>query len=70
MTTSTHAKPPGLAHFALFYRSEPEYLDAVVPFVLDGLVNDEPVLVAVPERELAVLRTTLARACQEGRWPT
>ncbi|EUA08059.1 MEthanogen/methylotroph, DcmR Sensory domain protein [Mycobacterium kansasii 732] len=65
MTTSTRVKPPGLSHSALFYRSEPEYLDAVVPFVLDGLCNDEPVLVAVPERKRAVLRTALGSACQK-----
>lgn len=37
----------------------------MVPFVLDGLRNDEPVLVAVLGRKLAVLRATLGSACQK-----
>jgi anti-sigma regulatory factor (Ser/Thr protein kinase) len=52
----------GLLHSALFYRREREYLDGVVPFVLDGLRRAEPVLIAVPARNLDVLRGKLGDA--------
>lgn len=50
-------------HSALFYRSQREYLGAVMPFVLDGLRNGEPVLVAVPTDNLAMVRDELGDAC-------
>ncbi len=43
-------------HPALFYASDDEYLDALVPFVTDGLARREPVAVAVPGDRLSVLR--------------
>ncbi|GHF05733.1 anti-sigma regulatory factor [Amycolatopsis deserti] len=43
-------------HPALFYSSDEEYLDALVPFVTDGLARREPVAVAVPGDRLRVLR--------------
>ncbi|MGW4590984.1 anti-sigma factor RsbA family regulatory protein [Amycolatopsis thermoflava] len=43
-------------HPALFYGSDDEYLDALVPFVTDGLARREPVAVAVPGDRLSVLR--------------
>ncbi|GAA0453144.1 sensor histidine kinase [Streptomyces sp. NPDC046215] len=46
-------------HPALFYRDEAEYLAGTVPFVLDGLAAGEPVAVAVPGRQLALLRDAL-----------
>ncbi|BBZ48854.1 anti-sigma regulatory factor [Mycobacterium heidelbergense] len=49
----------GFVHSALFYRSQREYLDHVVRFVVDGLAGDEAVLVAVPGHELALLRDAL-----------
>lgn len=60
MTMNTRIEPRGLRHYALFYRCQQDYLDAVVPFVLDGLNGGEPVLVAVPENNLCVLRDALA----------
>ncbi|OBG27559.1 regulator of Sig8 [Mycobacterium sp. 852002-51057_SCH5723018] len=46
----------GFVHSALLYRSQREYLDVVVRFVLDGLTRDEAVLVALPDDKLALLR--------------
>ncbi|GAB1516573.1 anti-sigma factor RsbA family regulatory protein [Actinophytocola sp. KF-1] len=43
-------------HPALFYRGDAEYLAGTVPFVRDGLEADEPVAVAVPGRNLELLR--------------
>ena len=47
------------AHPALLYRDTDEYLDATVPFVRDGLAAGEPVAVAVPTANLALLRRAL-----------
>ncbi|WP_328979443.1 sensor histidine kinase [Streptomyces canus] len=46
-------------HPALFYRGEEEYLLGTVPFVRDGLKAGEPVAVAVPGPNLAVLKAAL-----------
>lgn len=46
-------------HIALFYRSVREYLDELVPFVVDGVAGGDAVLVAVPEPNLSLLRTAL-----------
>jgi len=48
-----------LVHIALFYRDESQYLDAVVPFIREGVERGEPVLVAVPTRNLALIRADL-----------
>lgn len=52
------------AHPALFYRSEAEFLAGTVPFVLDGLAAGEPVAVAVPPPNLALLRAELGAATE------
>ena len=46
-------------HEALFYRDAGQYLAGTVPFVLDGLAAGEPVLVAVPPRNVDLIRTEL-----------
>ena len=46
-------------HPALFYRGDTEYLAGTVPFVWGGLAADEPVAVAVPGDNLALLRREL-----------
>lgn len=62
MTTSRGDEQQGFVHSALLYQSQQEYLDFVVGFVVDGLFNDEPVLVAVPGDKLTLLRDELHRA--------
>lgn len=42
-------------HPALFYRTQQDYLDGLLPFILDGLAAEQPVLVAVPRPNLALL---------------
>ncbi len=59
MIRGTENEHHGFVHSALLYHSQREYLDAVVPFVLEGLAMDEPVLVAVPGDYLAWLREAL-----------
>lgn len=63
MIGSTENERQGFVHSALVYYSQREYLDAVVPFVLEGLAMDEPVLVAVPGEYLALLREAF---CGDG----
>ena len=59
MTVGTGGEHQGFVHSALLYHSQREYLDSVVDFVGDGLSMDEPVLVAVPGENLALLRDAL-----------
>jgi anti-sigma regulatory factor (Ser/Thr protein kinase) len=61
MTTRTDAGQQGFVHSALLYQSHGEYLDFVLRFVLDGLSAGEPVLIAVPGENLALLRDELRR---------
>jgi anti-sigma regulatory factor (Ser/Thr protein kinase) len=46
-------------HPALFYQGEKEYLHGTVPFIRDGLKAGEPVAVAVPGPNLALLKKAL-----------
>ncbi|MCM6777132.1 sensor histidine kinase [Nocardia sp. CDC159] len=48
-------------HPALFYRTDTEYLDGLVPFVTEG---DGPVAVAVPPDRLRLLRSALGGAAE------
>jgi len=63
MTPGTDTEQRGFVHSALLYHSQREYLDFVLRFVVDGLAIDEPVLLAVPGDNLALLRDALCRAC-------
>ncbi|MFE4823890.1 anti-sigma factor RsbA family regulatory protein [Streptomyces sp. NPDC056704] len=46
-------------HPALLYRGVEEYLDGTVPFIREGLKAGQPVAVAVPGRNLTLLRRSL-----------
>ncbi|MEC3979106.1 sensor histidine kinase [Amycolatopsis sp. H20-H5] len=46
-------------HPALFYRGDAEYLAGIIPFVLEGLLADEPVAVAVPRPKLDLVEAEL-----------
>lgn len=48
------------AHPALFYSDEDSYIDGTVPFVVEGLASAEPVAVAVPSRNLRLLKDALS----------
>jgi len=54
----------GYRHEALIYRGVPGFLDAVVPFVLDGVEREQPVMIAVTEPRLGALRQTLGAAAE------
>jgi anti-sigma regulatory factor (Ser/Thr protein kinase) len=81
VTMTTGGQPreqAGFWHPALFYGSQHEYLDQLVPFVTDALAQSAAVLVAVPGPNLAVLRAalgadadrvTMADMTQAGRNP-
>ncbi|TMR17082.1 sensor histidine kinase [Nonomuraea turkmeniaca] len=47
------------SHPALFYRSDQEYVAATTAFVREGLAAGEPVAVAVPPRNLAMIEAEL-----------
>jgi anti-sigma regulatory factor (Ser/Thr protein kinase) len=59
--------PPsgGFIHPALFYGTDEQYVDALVPFVTDGLTHGQPVAVAVPQARLRLLREALGEAARE-----
>jgi len=61
MTTLTDPRAPaaGFEHEALFYRSDADFLDGVVPFVREGLERDDVVVVAEPAARLELLRDAL-----------
>ncbi|MEQ0560817.1 sensor histidine kinase [Amycolatopsis sp. NEAU-NG30] len=54
-------------HPALFYRGDTEYLDGVVPFLLEGLDRGEPAAVAVPGRNLLLVEKALEDRASEVR---
>ncbi|HJP78999.1 MAG TPA: sensor histidine kinase [Pseudonocardiaceae bacterium] len=58
---ATRARPDHdtFVHPALFYRSEQDYLSALIPFITSGLALGEPVAAAVPSGNLTVLRQAL-----------
>lgn len=63
MSGSTATSPSsGFDHPALFYHSDREYLDSLLPFIADGLAAHEPVAVAVPQPRLQMLGEALGSA--------
>lgn len=64
--TITDLPPPGrFVHPAVFYVSDEEYLDLLVPFVVEGLEQDHPVAASVPARRLRLLRGALGSAADD-----
>jgi anti-sigma regulatory factor (Ser/Thr protein kinase) len=55
-----HGQP--FVHEALYYRDTEEFLAGTVRFAHNGLARGEPVLMAVPEPRLSLLRSRLAGA--------
>ncbi|AZP17520.1 sensor histidine kinase [Streptomyces aquilus] len=55
-------KPSPFVHPALFYRDTEDYLDGTLRFVREGLAAGEPVAVAVPGRNLRLIREGLGSA--------
>jgi anti-sigma regulatory factor (Ser/Thr protein kinase) len=49
----------GFEHEALFYRGEEDFLAGLLPFVREGLEQDEAVVVAEPAHRLGLLRDAL-----------
>jgi anti-sigma regulatory factor (Ser/Thr protein kinase) len=55
-------------HEALLYESSEEFLAGTIPFILDGLADDEPVLVAVPGGNIELLTGELGRRAADVRF--
>ena len=51
--------PGGFEHEVLFYRDDEGFLAGLVPFVREGLEQDEAVVVAEPRRRMELLRDAL-----------
>jgi anti-sigma regulatory factor (Ser/Thr protein kinase) len=56
---STATAQEEFVHPALLYRNDEEYLAGTVPFIRDGLTAGDPVAVAVPGPNLALIRQAL-----------
>jgi anti-sigma regulatory factor (Ser/Thr protein kinase) len=54
-------------HPALFYQGDTEYLNGVIPFLLDGLDRGEPAVVAVPGRNLRLVEKALGHRASQVR---
>jgi len=50
---------PGFRHEALFYAGEDDFLAGTVPFIVEGVTRDEPVLVVVSAPKIEALRRAL-----------
>ncbi|UJW36732.1 MEDS domain-containing protein [Saccharothrix sp. AJ9571] len=57
-------KPEPFVHPALFYRSDAEYLDGLLPFVTDGLEAGQPVAISVPGPQVRLLTAALGPAAE------
>ncbi|EHR50879.1 anti-sigma regulatory factor (Ser/Thr protein kinase) [Saccharomonospora marina XMU15] len=64
MSTGAQAKS-GLTHVAALYGSDDEFLDAVVPFLADGLAEGQPTLLGVEPRLDRLVREELGDAADE-----
>jgi anti-sigma regulatory factor (Ser/Thr protein kinase) len=53
------SRPDGLAHDALFYGSDAEFVGGLVPFLTDGLARGEAAVAAVTGQNIALLRDAL-----------
>lgn len=51
---------PGFVHEAFLYAGDDEFLAGTVPFIMDGVEVDEPVMVAVPRPKVDLLRSALS----------
>lgn len=53
------------SHVGLLYSGDAEYLDGTIPYILEGLKHDEPVAVAVPSRNLALIEAALGESAAD-----
>ena len=66
----TGVNPEGaddLVHDAFFYTDASSYRAGLLDFIRTGLANDEPVLVAVPQPGLGLVRTVAGWAIRQKR---
>jgi anti-sigma regulatory factor (Ser/Thr protein kinase) len=61
MTAAVKTDRIAYQHEAVFYAGAENFLNTVLPFVLDGLAADEPVMVAASAAKVDILRTALGR---------
>ncbi len=59
MRSAPATPAPQFDHPALFYSDQQDYLATTVPFILEGLADGDPVMVAVPTANLECLRAAL-----------
>ncbi|GAA1563020.1 sensor histidine kinase [Actinomadura kijaniata] len=68
MTRSAPLTGAPFVHPALFYGNDDEYLAGTVPFLSAGLADGQPVAVAVPGRQLTLLRDALGADAVRVVW--
>ena len=59
MTVNTLERADQLVHDAFFYTDASSYRAGLLDFIRAGLADDEPVLVAVPQPGLSLIRSAL-----------
>ncbi|MER7894386.1 sensor histidine kinase [Micromonospora sp. NPDC094482] len=62
MLDTTGWPTDGLAHEGFFYGDQRHLLDGMLPFIAEGLARGEPVLVALPTVNLALVRDAVGEA--------
>lgn len=67
MVSTRNSVADPFVHRALLYRGDAEYLAGVVPFIAAGIAAGEPVMVAVPTAQLALLTAELGAAAAQVR---
>ncbi|MBV8860384.1 MAG: MEDS domain-containing protein, partial [Mycobacterium sp.] len=60
--TNAHGVDLPFTHSAFLYRTPREYLDSLLPFIVDAVAADQAVLVALPEPNLAAVSEGLGRS--------
>ena len=68
MTTTTTTRPHDTyQHDAFFYRGDDEFVATTAPFVKEGVAQGQPVMVAVTNPRLAMLRSALGATADDVR---
>jgi DcmR-like sensory protein len=66
--THSHPRERGFHHEALLYTGLDGFVEGTLPFVREGLEADEPVLVAVSDDRIDLLRRVLGSDAARVRW--
>jgi anti-sigma regulatory factor (Ser/Thr protein kinase) len=72
MTTHGHVRPqptpPGFRHEAMLYAGQRDFMASALRFLRDGIAGDQPALVVVAPRKIALLRGALGADAAQVRF--